>query len=106
MKITISKILEGGIDLQTMEEEPKSVLLECGPRSASMGISDEQFQIILHLLGTGQSVNEQMTESIEPPEPPQMAVVHEIPQVPSEDRALGETYDVSYDDPETGIAAF
>ena len=119
MKILISKILEGGIDLQTMEPEPKSLLLEHGNQCATLPISDEQFTVILSLLGSGTNAAVEEVQPSAAPEPPQMTPVNKngdsfpvgkngIQFDPSEDDpAIGETYpEDDYSDPETGVSAF
>ena len=52
--IELIKILEGGIDLRTGAEEPRSVVLQNGETQLVMPISSDQLSHILSLLGVGE----------------------------------------------------
>jgi hypothetical protein len=104
MNILISKILEGGIDLETMQELPKSLLLSCGHKHATLPISDEQLAVILSLLGAG--ANDAVYEAHEAsaPEPPKMRVAP--PQDNGVQFAPAPESSDEYTDRETGVASF
>jgi hypothetical protein len=51
VNIRIAQILEGGIDLETMQELPRSMLLVFGDNRATMPISDDQLRVVMKLIG-------------------------------------------------------
>lgn len=100
--IEIIKILEGGIDLRTGVEEPRSLVLVHEGAQALMPVSDEQLSIILSLLGSKEH------EDVQLPDPP-AAPTPVLPKVADNGSSAtwvkpsaGETYD----DPETGVSSF
>lgn len=111
MNILISKILEGGIDLESMEELPKCLLLTYGDRQVTLPVNEKQLQVVLSLLGVGTDVAVPETKEPSAPEPPKMKVAQipipagngvsfEPAEVPE------ETPDEDYRDGETGVEAF
>lgn len=102
--IEIIKILEGGIDLRTGSEEPRSLVLSHNGSIATMPIADEQLAIILQLLGAGE--HPQVRQALPPSAP-----APSMPTIPSENGhnpSIQEEMPAEdgYDDPETGVAAF
>jgi len=109
--IEIIKILEGGVDLRTGSEEPKSLVLSHRGAQVTMPVSDEQLSIILSLLGSQEhpQVQRPLPASAPTPSMPKIANAPNnghhatfVGALPDEPRLVGE----AYDDPETGVASF
>lgn len=95
MSIHIRQILDGGIDLETMKELPRSLHLVCGKSHAVLPITEEQLKVVLSLL----------TDSLPPAQYPleQKLVARETFSVTGETTTASG--DSAYQDSETGVSA-
>lgn len=100
MSIRVIQILEGGIDLETMKQLPRSLLLESGHRRTTMPISEEQLQIVIGLLaGASDAPPKQVTNGT--------PIFHEAQDVPGgEIDDEDEQEETAYTDAETGVSSF
>lgn len=94
MNIKITQILEGGIDLETMQELPRSMLLAFGDRRATMPVSEEQLGILMRLI------------SADGPSPKLPAPSRQQHVNGSNGTLVDSPVDDEYADAETGVAAF
>ena len=83
--IELIKILEGGIDLRTHQEEPAQVVLQNGSTTVNMPISPGQLNLILSLLGVQQK------------RPPPVAPAPDPPSTETLESGTGEVYSVPHD---------
>lgn len=102
--IEVTKILDGGIDLRSGAQEPRNLVLEHNGAVVTMPISDEQLEVVLSLLSKSKpepsAVPARSVPTERPPASPRP--VPPAPQPVADDMELGE----SYEDPETGVAAW
>ena len=100
MNIRIVQILEGGIDLETMQEIPRSVMLMFGDRQVTLPIADEQLKILMRLIGA--SSDEAVPHRRAEPQAPVIQTHH----LANGNGVVEEPTGDSYNDPETGVSSF
>lgn len=101
--IEVTKILDGGIDLRSGAQEPRSLVLEHNGVSTTMPISDDQLQVVLGLLHRAVAPEQPAPRPQETPRPaPRQPAPRPVPQPQPSDMEVGE----SYSDPETGVDAW